>query len=375
MIILPQPAMTGKQLFFAGGGTGGHIYPAIAVAERAASIAPDCRRHLFCSRRAVDLRIMSEAGCSFTALPGTGFAARPDRAAAFLLQFLRARRIAKARLRLSQNPVVLATGGFVSAAVCSAAVSLKIPVVLLNLDAVAGRAAKLIARRCERVYVQFEGTVSCFSSCREKVVVSGCPLRAGFEPGRRRKPLSLGSASGRKLLVVMGGSMGSQDINRAVCGLLDRIAGLRDEWQIVHIAGAANTETVLAAYRQTDLAYKVVGYFEDMPDLLAAADLVVGRSGAVSVAECTAAAAPAIYMPYPHHRDRQQYLNAAELERVGAAVVVEDAGDDAARTASLWERLEPLMRDEAARQRMAQACRGHARLNAAGIIARDLLGL
>jgi UDP-N-acetylglucosamine--N-acetylmuramyl-(pentapeptide) pyrophosphoryl-undecaprenol N-acetylglucosamine transferase len=110
-----------------------------------------------------------------------------------------------------------------------------------------------------------------------------------------------------------------------------------------------------------------------MEDLLAAADLVVGRSGAVSVAEYAAAGVASICIPYPHHRDRQQHLNAGQLARAGASVVVDEAPGDAARTEALWRRLEPLMIDGTRRRRMAQACGKLARLDAADVIARCLL--
>jgi UDP-N-acetylglucosamine--N-acetylmuramyl-(pentapeptide) pyrophosphoryl-undecaprenol N-acetylglucosamine transferase len=112
-----------------------------------------------------------------------------------------------------------------------------------------------------------------------------------------------------------------------------------------------------------------------MPDLLAATDLVVGRSGAVSVAEYAVAGAPSICLPYPHHKDRHQYLNAAKLVDAGAAVIVDDAPDLETRTGRLWEELAKLMSDDEKRRRMSEACRQVARPNAAAEIALRLLGM
>jgi len=110
-----------------------------------------------------------------------------------------------------------------------------------------------------------------------------------------------------------------------------------------------------------------------MPNLLAAADLVVGRSGAVSVAEYAAAAVPSICMPYPYHKDKHQYLNAGKLVEAGAAIIVDDLPDATDRAEWLWEELEELMKNEKQRQEMAKACKAIARLDAGNKIAENLV--
>ncbi|MBN1360055.1 MAG: hypothetical protein JW993_05665, partial [Sedimentisphaerales bacterium] len=117
----------------------------------------------------------------------------------------------------------------------------------------------------------------------------------------------------------------------------------------------------------------VLDYYDGMADLLAAADLVIGRSGAVSVAEYAAAGVPSICLPYPYHKDRHQYLNAGKLVDAGAAVIVDDVADPQDRADRLWEKLEGLMADNERRDRMAQACRQVARPHAASNIAQRLL--
>ena len=112
-----------------------------------------------------------------------------------------------------------------------------------------------------------------------------------------------------------------------------------------------------------------------MPNLLAAADLVIGRSGAVSVAEYAAGGAPSICMPYPHHKDRHQYLNAGKLVEVGAAIIVDDLPNEEERAQWLWEELEVLMKDEERRKEMSEACRTVARPQAEVKIAERLLGM
>ena len=163
------------------------------------------------------------------------------------------------------------------------------------------------------------------------------------------------------------------NINEAVCHLLPILEKFGDRWQIVHLTGLDNHSTVLEQYKRVQIDHTVLDYYDGMPDLLAAADLVVGRSGAVSVAEYAAAGVPSICIPYPHHKDRHQYLNAAKLVDAGAAVIVDDVPALEDLTSRLWEELEKLMSDEELRRRMAEACRHGARPDAAAEIASRLL--
>jgi len=272
--------------------------------------------------------------------------------------------------------VVVGVGGYVSAPVCLAAHRCRVPIALLNVDIVPGRANRIIARWADEVFIQFEETKRYFANKKVKVSVTGCPLRSGFrnpDPYQAIEQLNLDKD--KKVLLVTGASSGSQSINKTVCSLLAKLDGLADNWQIVHLTGSDNEEDVKSRYSNARITHKVLGYFDDMPNLLAAADLVVGRSGAVSVAEYAAAGVPSVCMPYPHHKDRQQYLNAGKLVEVGAAIIVDDLPDEEDRAQWLWEELEVLMKDEAKRQEMSDACRTVARPRADAQIAERLLGM
>ena len=178
---------------------------------------------------------------------------------------------------------------------------------------------------------------------------------------------------GKKTLLVTGASTGSARINEVVCRLLERLAAFSDSWQIVHLTGLHDFKRVDAMYRTAHIHHAILGYYDNMSDLLAAADLVIGRSGAVSVAEYAAAAVPAICIPYPHHADRHQYLNAATLVKAGAAVIVDDVPDSAERAARLWTQLHRLMSDDCARQGMHHACKAVAKFDTDTEIANRLL--
>jgi UDP-N-acetylglucosamine--N-acetylmuramyl-(pentapeptide) pyrophosphoryl-undecaprenol N-acetylglucosamine transferase len=276
----------------------------------------------------------------------------------------------------SQNPVVIGVGGFVAAPVCRAAYKSKIPLFLLNVDIIPGKANKLIGKWAQRIFVQFEETAEYFGKQKSKVTVAGCPLRRSFNnPNPQKAKEALGLDYSKKILLITGASTGSQNINRTICSLLGKLSNYTKDWQIVHLTGRANFEQVKAGYENAPLINKVVDYYDDMPDLLAAADIVIGRSGAVSVAEYAAAGVPSICMPYPYHTDLHQYLNAGKLVEAGAAVIVDDVGEDTDRQEWLWEELEPLLKDETKRRQMKDACSQVARKDAAKMIAEAVLGI
>jgi UDP-N-acetylglucosamine--N-acetylmuramyl-(pentapeptide) pyrophosphoryl-undecaprenol N-acetylglucosamine transferase len=366
--------MADRCFFFAGGGTGGHIYPAVAVAQQISKIDPSAKIHFFCSTRSIDKHIILQAGFEYTALPAVAFSIRPRKLLGFFKSMLKSYKIAEDKIRKNWNIVVIGTGGFVSTPVCLAAHRHKVPIALLNVDIVPGRANKINARWADEVFVQFKETAEYFTRRRKQVGVVGCPMRSGFKNPRPERAIEyLDLDPNKKILLITGASSGSQNINDAVGSLLGKLAAFADDWQIVHLTGRDNYDKVYDQYRGAKISNKVVSYFDDMPDLLAAADLVIGRSGAVSVAEYAAAAVPSICMPYPYHKDRQQYLNAGKLVEVGAAIIVDDLPDEKDRSEWLWEELQKLMKDQKARQVMAEGCRIIANTHADRKIAEQLM--
>ena len=366
--------MVDSSFFFAGGGTGGHIYPAIAVAQQIVKIEPSTKIHFFCSNRSIDQHILGQTGFEYTALPAIGFSVRPAGLVKFCKSMLKSYRTAEKAIGPSDSAVVIGSGGFVSTPVCLAAHKHKVPIALLNVDIVPGRANKINARWADEIFVQFPETEQYFAQRKKKVSVVGCPIRSGFRnPVADRAIEQLGLDRDKKILLVTGASSGSENINKAVCSLLEKLEAFADDWQIVHLTGQNNYENVYSKYSDAKISYKVVSYFDDMPDLLAAADLVIGRSGAVSVAEYAAAAVPSICMPYPYHKDKHQYLNAGKLVEVGAAVIVDDLPDEQDRSEWLAEELEELMKDQKIRQAMAEGCRKIANPDADIKIAEKLL--
>lgn len=368
--------MSDVSFFFAGGGTGGHIYPALAVAEQIVERRADAGIHFFHSERAIDDRVLGATQFQRTALPATGLFLHPGKLIRFCSTFWASYKRAREVMAESLNPVVIGVGGFVAAPVCMAGHKLGVSVVLINVDIVPGRANKLSARWADEIFVQFEESRECFGRRGQRVRVVGCPLRSGFaHPERARAIADLRLDASKKVLLVTGASSGSAHINEALGRLLDRLEKFADTWQIVHLTGLDNVTDVQSRYEGASLAHRVTAYYDGMADLFAAADLVIGRSGAVSVAEYAAAGVPSICMPYPYHKDMHQYRNAGKLVEVGAAVIVDDVPDVDDRVGWLWEELEDLMAHDDKRREMAEACKQVARRHAAAEIAERLLSL
>jgi UDP-N-acetylglucosamine--N-acetylmuramyl-(pentapeptide) pyrophosphoryl-undecaprenol N-acetylglucosamine transferase len=206
------------------------------------------------------------------------------------------------------------------------------------------------------------------------VVVTGCPLREAFSrPDRQRAIAQLRIDPDKRTLLVTGASSGSASINQSLAQILPTLDGFAQTWQVVHLTGKANFEQVKAAIPSARIRYHAVAYYDDMPDLYAAADLLVGRAGAVSIAEYLAAGVPSLCLPYPYHKDRHQYLNAEPLVRKGVGRIIDDRPQDPQRTArDLGEVLRELMADDAKRAAMQAAAKSLGRLDAAAQIASTL---
>jgi len=368
--------MSQRTYFFFFCGTGGHIYPGLAIAEKTVELYSKAKVHFFCSDRNIDSQILDRSRFKYTRLPVTGFSLQPNKLFRFCTSFWKSYRAAKDILANNRFAILVGIGGFASAPAVLAAHKLKIPIALLNVDIVPGRANKLLARFAKEIFVQFDDTCRYFAKSKSKISVTGCPLRSRFnkpDADAAKKTLSLDE--NKRTLVVTGASSGAKSINDAVCAILPTLNNFADQWQIVHLAGRRHFEQVRRQYKTAKIKTKVLDYYEEMADLLAAADLVVARSGAVSIAEIAAISVPSICIPYPHHRDRHQYLNAGKLVEAGAAVIVDDLPDLTDRSQWLAEELTELMADEKKRELMKRGCEKIAKLNAAVDIAQKLMNL
>ncbi len=342
---------------FAGGGTGGHLYPMLAIAREVHQRCPDTRFLFFTTSRPIDDRLIDQ---SF----GDDIARRIPQPVKPLPRSLRDApgfyTAWRASLRLCRNTlsdqepdVVIGSGGYGSApAVCSAR-KLRIPTALLNPDARPGRANRYLASKADVVFAQWLTTRTFFQKSVDIRVV-GCPVRAEFaDPDRSAGMRRFGLDGAKKTLLVTGASQGAQSINRAMASAASDWQWPGD-WQILHLTGQADLEFVRSAYAARRLPARVLAYTDDMPEALAAADLVLARAGASTLAEITACGRPSVLMPYPYHRDRHQDANAAVLTNAGAARMIQDRITPETNAAAIAKLLAPLMNQPATLSAMAR---------------------
>jgi len=363
---------SGRRVFLAGGGTGGHLYPGLAIAEALRALRPDTAVAFSSTRREVDRKVL--AGCGY---PVTPIDARPFRRApwawpAILLSLARAGNQARRRLREFCPEVVVGLGGFGSYAPVRVGLKYGAATAILNPDIVLGRANRRLSRQVDRVFCQFGETVAAVG---ERARLTGCPVRPSLL-GRTRAQgaAEFGLDPGRRVLLVTGASLGARTVNRAVVALLKE-RGLPHGWQVLHLTGHAEYEEVSAAYRAMAVPAAVRAYADRMGLAYAAADLAVARAGASTIAELLAVGLPAVFLPYPFHRDRHQLRQARAVESEGAAVVVEDRPDDPRTWRDLAEVLAAITTDSDRLARMAERARAIGRPRAAEDIAREILDL
>ncbi len=357
---------------FAGGGSGGHLYPALAIAAELRRRVPDARIVFFGTGRAIDDRILGAVQGEFVRQGVQPLSNRPWRWPGFAYCLYRERRSCRTRFELDRPDVVIGTGGFASAPAVREAARMGIPCALLNPDCVPGKANRYLAPHVDAVFAQWRETAAHWPDAVH-VVVSGCPIRPAFAEARREdgaRRFDLDPA--KKTLLVTGASQGARTINEAVVANADFLDAFAD-WQVLHLTGDADFETVRAAWSKRGVQAKVLAYTEYMADALAAADLVVSRAGASTLAEITAVGRASVLFPYPFHKDRHQSENARCLERGGAALVLEDEIDPNANAPKLREALEELISDGGRREAMAGAARRMGRPHAASMIADQIL--
>ncbi|MHC4994690.1 MAG: UDP-N-acetylglucosamine--N-acetylmuramyl-(pentapeptide) pyrophosphoryl-undecaprenol N-acetylglucosamine transferase [Planctomycetota bacterium] len=351
-------------VLFAGGGTGGHIYPALAVAERLTDYGVEIGIHFAVSDRPIDRDIMQQAGESFTALSVRPLPRRPWHVPGFLTRYLRSKNAARDLIQ-SQNVVaVVSLGGFVSGPVVAAARSMDVPTVLVNLDAVPGKANRFLAHKCDRVVTVYES-----DALPEASELIGMPLRRkALGPdgtdGQREARQKLGLDPEKQTLVITGASQGATSINQMLIELADR--GLFDrllaDWQVLHLSGAGQATKLCEAYRPLGDRATVLEFSHEMGLVWSSASLALSRAGAGSVAEVLANTVPTVFFPYPYHKDQHQKLNAQTLVEAGAALMQDDAIDAKANADALVRTLSGLLEDrnglETMRARLNELQRG-----------------
>lgn len=362
---------------FVGGGTGGHLYPAIAIIEQLQALDPEVKTHIVCSQRRIDSAILESEHRVYSTIP----ASSPSGGVRGVLRFVKnwgasvrgVRSVIKAMKNECDEVVVVSMGGFVSAPSAMAARADKCELVLVNLDAVPGKANRWIGKRAGRA----------FTAAKVRDGLSGFgdwiqtrPIVRGFDDrrDRQRAYTEFGLDSDKRTLLVTGGSQGARSVNRFMVELARTHSDAFKDWQVLHqVGGGGDGEEVAIGYRGAGVNAVVVEYIEQMGAALEAADLMVGRCGAGTVGECWSAKVPGVFLPYPYHKDEHQKHNAAVLVQAGAAVVCDDLIDAERNVAAHGDTLSALLREHDRLDAMKHAMEGLGDADGARVIADALM--
>jgi UDP-N-acetylglucosamine--N-acetylmuramyl-(pentapeptide) pyrophosphoryl-undecaprenol N-acetylglucosamine transferase len=340
---------------FAAGGTGGHIYPALAVAKELTTRHPRAAVRFVGTARGLETRLVPQAGFDLSLIESAGLTnmSLSARLRGLLLlpkSFVAARRL----IREFRPDIVVGAGGYVTGSVLLTAALMRVPTLVMESNAVPGFTNRRLARFVNAATVSFEATLPYF---RGKAIVTGNPVRREFFdiPAKMRDP-------SRFSLLLFGGSQGARAVSNAMVAALPHLAAHRDVLHVTHQTGKLDFETVREGYEQAGWTERaqVREYIDDMTGAFAAADLIVSRAGATTAAELMAAGKTAIMIPLPGQLEQRR--NAEVLQEANAARMILQ---DELTGESLARQIAELINDPAEITRREQASRRMARPNAA----------
>jgi UDP-N-acetylglucosamine--N-acetylmuramyl-(pentapeptide) pyrophosphoryl-undecaprenol N-acetylglucosamine transferase len=352
------------RLLIAGGGTGGHLFPGVAIAEELRARDPDAPVRFVGTRRGIEARVLPELGWELSLIEVSGLktvgALGALRGLARLPRSLwQARRI----LRQFRPDAVIGVGGYASGPVVLMARLAGVPTAICEQNSIPGLANKILGKLVRRVFVSFDGTRQFFQS--KKTVLSGNPVRRGLvqrllEAAPRETPL----ADEPLHVLVSGGSLGAVAVNSLAADALIALTRTTP-LAIVHQTGDKGLDDTVRRYAAAGVAAECHAFIKDMAAAYRRADVIIGRAGATTVAELAIAGKPAVFIPYPFAADNHQERNAAEMAEAGAALMFRQAELTADKLA---EALKPVVTDPARRAEMGAKMKALARPSAAAAV-------
>ena len=304
------------KLLIAGGGTGGHVFPALAIAQEWLSRGTEREVVLVGTERGIEMKLVPQAGLPLetlrvAGLKGKGGATLVRNLAMLAPAMLDARRV----LRKHKPIAAFGVGGYAAGPMLLATWLSRVPNIIFEPNAEPGLTNKLLAKLSKRIATGYEISARAWG---KKAIVTGCPVRQDFfsiAPRRLEKPFRL---------LVTGGSQGALPINRAFVDAMDRLAARKNELSIVHQTGERDYNAVRTAYARREINAEVVPFLTNMAERFAWADVIVCRAGAITAAEIAAAGRAAIFIPFGAATDSHQLRNAQEMQRAGAGRLISE---------------------------------------------------
>ena len=363
------------RVLMTGGGTGGHVNPALAIANTIKENEPDSEIAFVGTSRGIENKLVPAAGYELYHVNVVGLRRKLTLAnikAAYLA--LTSPIKAKKIIKKFKPDVVVGTGGYVCWPVVKAAAQMGVPTALHESNAVPGMAVRMLSGAVDRIYLNFEAAGSGISQ-KEKLMVCGCPTLAKQNSiSKEEAREKLGIANDAVYVLSFGGSMGAEKVNEAVLEVMKNVTGGKSGVFHTLACGAIEKDICFGKFKEMELDkfenLELLEYIYDMPVRLAAADIVICRAGAMTISELAMAGKCAVFIPSPNVTDDQQYKNAAVLSDEDAAVVIRENADT---PEILKKKIDELIENKDMRAEMGEKIKKFARPDANKIIYNDLV--
>jgi len=347
------------------GGTGGHLYPGISVANK---LIENHHQVLMVVRdRELETKAVSDAHLEFATIAGTGLKKSLIGLIKFGLQFIKGFGQAKRIIARFKPEVILAMGNYLSLPIAIAGTQRKIPLVLHEQNCLPGKATKFLAKKATAICVSFADSSIYLKSYKSKIVFTGNPLRPEMLAAGA-KPHECQTSN----VLVFGGSQGAHSINLAMVEALDRLESVRTKMTITHLSGAKDQSLVEKGYQERNFNVSLAPYRNDMHEAYMRASLVVARAGAATLAELAYFGLPSILIPYPYAAEDHQRINAEVFVQAGAARMILDQN---LNSETLANNIIEMIQNETVLQHMSKAAQKLAQPQAADKIVVVLQGL
>ena len=363
--------MNNLRVIIAGGGTGGHIFPAVAVGHALQRLRPGTELLFVGAKGKMEMEKVPQEGFEIIGLDIAGFN-RGSILKNLSLPFklIKSRMQAKSIIKQFKPGIIVGVGGYASFPVLNAGQGLNIPTLIQEQNSFAGKSNKILGRRARAICVAYENMEQFFP--KDKIIITGNPVRKAISEMRASD--SEGKVHFKlhqdvKTILVVGGSLGAKSINESIDAQLDEL--MKDDVQLIWQTGKPYYEQAKNRAANYSDKVKVFDFIKEMDLAYAAADIVISRAGALAIAELCIAGRPVIFVPYPHAAEDHQTSNAMALVKRDAAILVKDSD---AQT-QLVKKLKELLNDDAAQRKMSANLKNMAIKDADERIAKKVIEL
>lgn len=338
------------KIIIAGGGTGGHLFPGIALAQTSQLNRPidqQLQVLFLCTERPFDARELTRYKFDYKILSSPRLSLSPK----FIIKFIKALITAYQAMTKLRPDYVIGLGGYGSFPSLIIAKMLNIPIILLEQNLLPGKVNRWLSAWAKLVLCQWQGSKKYLANpLRARII--GSPIRTEIKRiARDGACKKLGLEPDKKILAILGGSQGAEAINRLIVENINTLNRHKSQLAVIHLTGEADYQKVKATYESSGISHYVVAFSRQMSEIYSCADLVIARAGGITIAELTALGIPAVLIPYPHAAENHQYLNAREFANYGAGLMIEQKNLNNEKLKYL---IEEILFDESVLSQMAQ---------------------